>query len=157
MQRKSPVARRQSPVDCSGLSPHGYTVLELVIVLSISGLLMAIAIPRAQLMLDRVAVRAAAGDVLATLSTARILALAGNAAVAVDIDSVTGTLRVRRGSEVLLSRGIGQAHGVRVGRTRDSLTYDPRGLGRGAANLSIIIRRRAAAETVFVSRLGRAR
>lgn len=131
--------------------------MELVIVLSISGLLMAIAIPRTQLLLDRITVHAAAGDVLATLSTARTLALAGNSPVAVDIDSLTGTLRIRRGSEVLLSRGIGQAHGVRVGRTRDSLTYDPRGLGRGAANLSIIIRRRAAAETVFVSRLGRAR
>jgi hypothetical protein len=30
-------------------------------------------------------------------------------------------------------------------------------LGRGAANLSVIIRRRAAAETVVVSRLGRVR
>jgi hypothetical protein len=58
---------------------------------------------------------------------------------------------------MLHSRAIGFAHGVRLGGTRDSLTYDPRGLGRGAANLSIVVRRGTIAETVFVSRLGRVR
>lgn len=138
-------------------SRRGYTVVELVMVVTIAGLLMALALPRTLLILDRITVRSAAGDVLATLDLARTLALAGNSAVAVDVDSLSGVLRVRRGAEVLLSRNIGHVHGVRVGRTRDSLTYDPRGLGRGAANLSIVIRRRAAAETVFVSRLGRVR
>lgn len=135
----------------------GYTVLELVIVITISGLLLAIAVPRATLALDRISVRSAAGDVVATLSTARSLALAGHASVAVHVDSAAGALRVQRGSEPLFSRGIGHAHGVRIASTRDSLTYDSRGLGRGAANLSIVVRRRSAAETVFVSRLGRVR
>jgi prepilin-type N-terminal cleavage/methylation domain-containing protein len=136
---------------------RGYTVLELIIVLSIAGLLMAIAIPRARFALDRIVVHSAAGDVAAVLSTARSLALAGHSAVAVDVDSASGILRIRRGAELVLSRSVGRAHGVRVGGNRDSLTYDPRGLGRGAANLSIVIRRRSAAETVFVSRLGRVR
>lgn len=135
----------------------GYTVLELLIVLMIAAILMAIAIPRAQLTLDRLTVHTAAGDVLATLNLARTLALVGNASVAVDVDSATGVLRIRRGTEVLMFRNIGFAHGVRLGGTRDSLTYDPHGLGRGAANLSIMVRRRLAAETVFVSRFGRAR
>jgi prepilin-type N-terminal cleavage/methylation domain-containing protein len=135
----------------------GYTILELVIVVAISGLLMVIAFPRAQLTLDRITVHAAAGDVHSILSTARSLALIGHAAVAVDVDSASGLLRVRRGSEILLTRNVGQAHGVRVTRTRDSLTYDPRGLGHGAANLSIVVRLRSATETVFVSRLGRIR
>jgi Tfp pilus assembly protein FimT len=135
----------------------GYTVAELLVVLTIAGLVMAIAIPRGIAMVDRVAVQSAGGDVEATLSIARSMALAGGSAVAVDVDSAAGVLRVRRGSEVLLSRAIGYAHGVRLGRSRDSLTYDPRGLGRGAANLSVFIRRRSAVETVFVSRLGRIR
>lgn len=135
----------------------GYTVVELLLVVMIAGLVMAIAIPRGLSLLDRVVVQSAASDVQATLSLARSLALAGRAAVAVDVDSATGVLRIRRGAEILLTRGIGHAHGVRLDRTRDSLTYDPRGLGRGAANLSLIVRRRAAAETVFVSRLGRVR
>jgi Tfp pilus assembly protein FimT len=132
-------------------------VAELVIVVTILGVLLAIAIPRGQLVLDRISVRAAASDVEAVLSSARSLALAGHSLVAVDIDSASGVLRVRRGAELLLARNLGQAHGVQVGRTRDSLAYDAHGLGHGAANLSVIIRRRSAAETVFVSRFGRVR
>src|SRR5687768_4681316 len=142
---------------CRRLREAGYTVLELVIVVTIGGLLLAIAVPRTTLVLDRISVRSAAGDVRATVSSARAIALAGYAGVAVHVDSETGTLQVRRGSETILSRGIGHAHGVQIASTRDSMTYDSRGLGRGAANLSIVIRRRSAAETVFVSRLGRVR
>ena len=136
---------------------HGFTVPELLIVLTIAGVVMAIAIPNARAGLDRVSVRSAASDVRATLNYARMLAMAGGVPVAVDVDSVAGTLRVRRADERVLTRGIGPAHGVRLGRTRDSLAYDPRGFGRGAANLSILLRRGTSVETVFVSRLGRVR
>jgi len=139
------------------ITREGYTILELVIVVTISAIVLSIAIPPSRRMLDQASVHAAAGDVAAMLSTARAIALAGHASVAVDIDSTSGILRVRRGPEILVARNIGQAHGVQVGPTRDSLTYDPRGLGRGAANLSIMVRRRAIVETVFVSRLGRVR
>ena len=128
-----------------------------MIVTLIAGVVMAIAIPRGVHLLDRIVVQSAGGDVRATLATARALAIAGATIVTVDVDSVTGTLRVRRGTDVVLTRGVGFAHGVRLSRSRDSLTYGPRGLGRGATNLSIVIRRGNAAETVFVSRLGRIR
>src|SRR5687768_9065284 len=127
----------------------GYAVVELLMVLIIIGVILAIAIPRSQRMLDGITVRSAAGDVQATLRLARTLAL--------DVDSVNGIVRIRRGSEILLARSVGSAHGVRLESTRDSLTYDSRGLGRGAANLSIIVRKRTSAETVFVSRFGRVR
>ena len=122
----------------------------------IIAIVLAIALPRLRLVLDRITVHAAATEVTTILSSARTLAIAGRSPVAVDVDA-SGTLRVRRGAEIVLVRGVGAVHGVTVGRTRDSLTYDPRGLGRGAANLSIILRLRAAVETVFVSRLGRVR
>jgi prepilin-type N-terminal cleavage/methylation domain-containing protein len=135
----------------------GYTILELVTVLTIAGILLAIAIPRVVNSFDRVSVHSAAGDIAAILGSARSLAIVERSAVAVDIDSVSGVLRVRRGAEIVSSRSVGEAHGVLVRRNRDSLTFDSRGLGRGAANLSIVVRRRAAVETVFVSRLGRVR
>ena len=134
-----------------------FTVPELLIVLTILGVVLAIAIPNARSGLDRVSVRSAAGDIRATLGYARMLAMSGGIAVAVEVDSVLGTLSVRRGDEKIFMRGIGHAHGVRLGKTRDSLTYDPRGFGRGAANLSILVRRGVSVETVFVSRLGRVR
>ena len=134
----------------------GFTLPEMLIILTIVGIVMAIAIPNAKAGLDRVSVRSAAGDVRATLNYARMLAVVGGLPVAVEVDSV-GTLRVRRGDERILDRAVGHAHGVRLARTRDSLTYDPRGFGRGAANLSVLVRRGASVETVFVSRLGRVR
>lgn len=135
----------------------GFTLLELVIVMLLVGGILAITVPGAQRMLDRISVHAAAADVAATLGRARSLALAGQAAVAVDIDTVKGTLRVRRGGEVLYVRDVGAAHLVRLRASRDSLAFTHRGLGRGAANLSVIVHRRVTAETVFVSRLGRVR
>lgn len=136
---------------------RGHTIPELIVVLTITAVVLAIAIPRTVGMLDRISVRSAASDVAATLGSARILAIAGRMPVAVDVDTSSGLLRVRRGSEVLLSRNVGQAHGVGLKATRDSLAFGPRGLGRGAANLSIVVTRRSVVETVFVSRLGRIR
>ena len=148
----------------SGPGPAGpvsgrraYTVIELVLVLSISAIVMGIAFPRSLLILDRISVQSAASDVRATLHSARSLALSGRMSVAVDIDGSGGTLRIRHASAVVLTRNITSSHGVRLEHSRDSLTFGPLGLGRGAANLSIVLRRRAAAETVFVSRLGRIR
>jgi hypothetical protein len=37
------------------------------------------------------------------------------------------------------------------------MSYAPTGMGYGAANLSVVVRRNAAVETVYVSRLGRVR
>jgi prepilin-type N-terminal cleavage/methylation domain-containing protein len=136
---------------------RGFTVFELLIVMVVGGILLAVAVPRARLTLDRLAVQGAADDVRATLFTARSFALAGASRIVVDIDSAAGAMHVRRGSEVLLSRGVGAAHGVRIARNRDSLSYDGFGLGLGAINLSIVVRRGAAVETVFVSRMGRVR
>ena len=132
-------------------------MIELLIVMTIVGTLMAIAIPQSQKMLDRISVHAAAGDLAMTLSSAREFALASRSAVAVDFTDPKGNIRVRRDSDVLYSRNIASAHGVQLTSSRDSLAYSSLGLGRGAANLSIIVRRRLAAETVFVSRLGRVR
>lgn len=135
----------------------GDTLLELLVVLMVVAVMLALTLPRGRRVLDRITVHAAATDVDATLAAARALALAGHADVAVNIDSVSGVLRVRRGTELLLARNIGSGHGVSISPTRDSLSFDGRGLGRGAANLSIVLRRRSAVETVFVSRLGRVR
>ncbi len=137
--------------------PRGATLLETVLVLSTAAILMGIAVPSAQRSLDRIVVRSAASDLASVLHSARTMALAGRVTIAVDADPVTGAMRVRRGERVLFTRNIASAHGVQVTQTRDSMAFGPIGLGRGAANLSYVIRRRAAAETVFVSRLGRIR
>ncbi len=135
----------------------GHSLAEVLVVLIIAAVMLAVTVPRASAMLDRVAVQAAVGDVAATLGGARNLAIAARASVAIDVDSASGVLRVRRGAEMLFSRNVGHAHGVRLRTTRDSIAYGGRGLGRGAANASIMVSRGVVVETVFVSRLGRVR
>ncbi len=146
-----------SRVSRSTRGRRGLTVIEILIVLTIVGTLMAIAYPRAQLTLDRISVHSAAGDLAMVLSSAREFALLSHSAVAVDFTDPAVGVTVRRGSSVLFSRNIASAHGVELKQTRDSMAFGPLGLGLGAANLSVIVRRRAAVETVFVSRLGRVR
>ncbi|MBK5189740.1 MAG: hypothetical protein JJD97_15970, partial [Gemmatimonadaceae bacterium] len=47
--------------------------------------------------------------------------------------------------------------GVAFAASRDTVTYGASGRGYGATNSTIVLRRGAAAETVYVARLGRAR
>jgi hypothetical protein len=77
--------------------------------------------------------------------------------VSVRFDTVAATLELRVRGVVLSRAALGHAHGVALSSTRDSLAYDVRGLGYGAANLTMIARRGAAAESLVVSRLGRVR
>jgi prepilin-type N-terminal cleavage/methylation domain-containing protein len=157
MIRPIPRAVGRGPwADCYS-QRRGLTLIEVLIVLTIAGTLMAMAYPRAQLTLDRISVHSAASDLAMMLGSAREFAINSSSSVAVDFSDPSVGIRVRRGSAVLYSRNIASAHGVELKQTRDSLAYGPLGLGLGAANLSIIVRRRAAVETVFVSRLGRVR
>jgi hypothetical protein len=73
------------------------------------------------------------------------------------LDTAAATLLVRAGADTAMQRDLHARHGITLSATRDSMSFAPDGLGYGAANLSVISRRGSAAETVFVSRLGRAR
>jgi hypothetical protein len=59
--------------------------------------------------------------------------------------------------ETVRKKEIGTDHGVELSSSRGQMTYAATGMGYGAANLSVVVRRRAAVDTVFVSRLGRVR
>ena len=135
---------------------RGTTLVELLIVLVLMALLAAIVIPAFGARGDRLAARRAAAEVGGAFSTAREIALARAAPAAVLLDSIGPAVTVRVGAETLLRR-MPLADGVLMRTTRDSMAYAPDGLGIGAANLTVVLRRGAAAETVAVSRLGRAR
>jgi len=72
-----------------------------------------------------------------------------------DADADEAVLTVER--DTVRRLRLGRLHGVALGTTRDSLAFDARGLGHGAANLRITLERRTEAETLVVSRLGRVR
>jgi Tfp pilus assembly protein FimT len=139
------------------LARPGHTLVELVVVLALMGVAGALAAGAWRALADRARVRMAAADLAAVLADARDEALARAAIVAARFDSADGAVVVRSGADTLASRRLGTLHGVRLAASRESVTYSPLGLGRGLANARFIVARGSAAETVWVSRLGRVR
>jgi prepilin-type N-terminal cleavage/methylation domain-containing protein len=136
---------------------HGTTVPELVVVITVLGILASVAITRTTALRDRMSVRSAATEAVATFGVARRWSLSRAARTAVTVDTANATLTVRSYTDTVARRHLGSSHGVSLFASRDSMAYAPNGLGYGAANLTIILRRGESADTIFVSRLGRVR
>lgn len=136
---------------------HAFTIIELTVTLCILSILSAIAIPWAGKVLDRVKVRGAAVEIESLFSAARHIAIARAAQATVEIDSVAQSINVSVGSDTVRKRKIGAAHDVQLSASRARMSYSATGMGYGAANLSVVVRRNSAVDTVFVSRLGRVR
>ena len=136
---------------------HAFTIIELTVTLCILSILSAIAIPWAGNILDRVQVMSAAVEVESLFSAARHIAIARAAHATVDIDTIARSINVSVESDTVRKREIGTAHGVQLSASRTRMSYSATGIGYGAANLSVVVRRNRAVDTVFVSRLGRVR
>ena len=136
---------------------HASTVIELTLVLCVVGILSAIAMPSAGKLLDRVRVRGAVVEIESLFGSARHIAIARSAQTTVDIDTAARTIYVSLGLDTLRKGKIGSEHDVELSATRARMSYSPTGMGYGAANLSVVVRRNSVADTVFVSRLGRLR
>lgn len=136
---------------------RGFTLIESAVVVVLAGILLALAVSRFSAYADRLAVRGAVGEAVSVFAAAREQALARRTDVAIVVDTALGAMRVSSRGTGLLSRELRAVYGVRLVATRDSMVYDARGLGHGAANLRLVARRGAASDTLFVSRLGRVR
>jgi prepilin-type N-terminal cleavage/methylation domain-containing protein len=136
---------------------RGTTVPELIVVLTIVGVLVTITIGRTAALRDRASVRAAASETVATFALARRWSLSRASRTAITFDTSAATLIVRSYADTITRRSLRSSHGVGLSASRDSMAYAPNGLGYGASNLTLVLRRGDAAETVFVSRLGRVR
>ena len=137
-------------------SRPGHTLAELLTVLAVVGVLLAVSVPSAAQLLDTATVLVARQEATALLALARGHALAAGRATAVSVQGAEARLVVHAGTDTLRAASW-RALGVTLDATRDSLAYGPDGLGVGAANLRLILRRGAAADTLSVSRLGRVR
>ncbi|MEA2762159.1 MAG: hypothetical protein QOD47_1443 [Gemmatimonadaceae bacterium] len=136
---------------------HAFTLIELTVTLCILSILSAIAVPRAGRLLDGIHVRGATIQIESLFSTARHLAIARGTQTMVEIDTVAREISISADGARLRNAKIGADHDVRLFATRSSMSYSATGMGYGAANLSVVVRRNASVDTVFVSRLGRVR
>jgi type IV fimbrial biogenesis protein FimT len=136
---------------------RGFTLLELLVAVLVAAVLAAVAVSGAARVADTLAVRGAARELRAALASARHLAVLRATRAAVAIDTTRAEVVVHVAAETSLVRPLHALYGVRLSASRDSLAYRADGLGWGATNARLIARRRSAAETVTVSRLGRVR
>jgi prepilin-type N-terminal cleavage/methylation domain-containing protein len=134
-----------------------FTLIELTVTVCIMSILSAIAVSRAGRLLDSIHVNGAVVEIASLFSTARHLAIASSSRTSVEIDTAARTIHVIKGGDTLRKREIGKVHDVRLSATRDRMSYSATGMGYGAANLSVVVRRNLSVDTVFVSRLGRLR
>jgi prepilin-type N-terminal cleavage/methylation domain-containing protein len=134
-----------------------FTLAELCLVIAIIGLMTMIASRQLVRFLDRSAARSAVVEAASVVVRARDEAIAQRAMTSVRFDTSSATLELSARGAAISRTALGHAHGVRLSANRDSLVFDVRGLGFGAANLTMVARRGAAAETLVVSRLGRVR
>ena len=130
------------------------TLVELLLVVTMLGILAAIGVSRSATLVDAVTLRGAQQEVVALFGFARDVALGEHHATAIRIDGRRAHLAATRGADTLATLHFAE-RGIRVIATRDSMTYAPSGLGYGAANLRLELLKGAQAETVMVSRLGR--
>ena len=136
---------------------NGMTLIEVGLTIGLLGVMAGLTFPRFGAYRDRVAVDAATSSTMSLLATARHAALRRAARTAVHLDSVRGTVSIVAGVDTLERRPLREVHGIEFSSSRDSIAFSATGLGYGAANTQIIVRRGAAADTIAVSRLGRAR
>lgn len=135
----------------------GTTLIEVGVTIGILGLAAGLTFPRFTSYRDRIAVDAATSSMLSLLATARHGALRLATHTTVHFNTAGGIVIVVAGVDTIERRPLRDIHGVSLATTRDSIAFAPGGLGYGAANTLVILHRGAAADTVAVSRLGRAR
>jgi prepilin-type N-terminal cleavage/methylation domain-containing protein len=134
-----------------------FTIIEVVIVMTITAILASITIPRAGRFIDGIEVRGATTEAVSMFSLARHYAIAHGTQATLDIDPTARILSIKSSGQTVETRDLGVAHGVNIDTNRTSITYSAIGVGYGAANFSMVLSRGRAADTIVVSRLGRVR
>lgn len=136
---------------------RGTTIIELALSLSIISILSAIAYPRIGRLMDGIHVRGTVTEIHSLFTAARHHAITRSERITVQIDTARGSIAVLAGTDTIRARGFSDTHGVTLAANRASFTYSPIGIGYGAGNMTVVIRRNARVDSVFISRLGRVR
>lgn len=133
----------------------GALLLELILTMTLLGIVMTVAVPSLQAMIERMSVKGATHDVVLGLWAARNAAIMRGVYASFVVDSKSGRVRVVSGGDTLFARDLTATRGVKVDVSRASITYGPTGMGYGAANTRIVVSRGQRADTITTSRLGR--
>lgn len=139
---------------------RGATLLELLLVLAITGILLALSLPAITGLHDRLRVDAAVRALMAAHVRARFLAIAEQRAAVLDLSA--GRLLIRAvespGDTVARWESAGpDAERVSVTGLPHRFAFAPSGIGLGVNNTTYTVQRGSAIRRVIVSRYGRIR
>lgn len=137
---------------------NGFTLTELLVVLLIVAVLTALGAQSVRHVLDRIAVDRAVNELTAFYHGARLAAVLRGRRVRVEFsaDSLVGVYEGATDSTFLNTAGP-SAGGVALTVSRAVIRLRPDGIGLGAANTKLVVRRGEAADSLAISRLGRIR
>ena len=136
---------------------RGFSLLELIVTLAAAAVVTAITLPRLGGVLDWLAVDAEAAKVTTGLAVTRHVAImrGTRARLVVAVDS----LRIDRWDGrtwTPLVRWVGPGEGgVRLEVSNPEVVFGPTGIGWGASNTTVVLRRGSRFEMITTSRLGR--
>ncbi len=136
---------------------RGFSLIELVTVVTLLGLMTLVALPRLAGLSDRMAVRHQTAEVVAALDMARATARRLSApARLVLADSALVVECTLDSLPVVEWRSPGPVtEGVGLTGSGAPITFSPAGLAMGAANRTVTLARGSASHRVVISRLGR--
>ncbi len=144
------------------MNRSGFTIIELIIVISVLGTLMLLGYPTLAGTLEKQNVRSARDLVAQMHSRARQNAISRGTRT---------TLRLRSGSLLITAahpvtgaldtvttpRDVVGNYGVAYTTTRDSLVFDPRGMGIEGSETVIVVSKAGYSQSVEISPIGRLR
>ncbi len=135
---------------------HGFTFVEILLVLVCIGILAVLALPRVNAWSDRWAVGRATAETALFYQRVRFAAVVRSATIRIRFSPERLTAESETPTRRVIEALPGPArYGVRLRVSRSLIRLYPNGLGLGAANTKLVFRRGLAAESLTVSRLGR--
>lgn len=135
---------------------RGFTLLEVLIAITLMAIVTAAALPRWSRVQDRLAVARASSRAASFYHVARYAAIMRAQRVRLEFGATELRAVYEGVRDSVFLRWPGPAQdGVALAVSRPVIRIAANGLGHGAANTRLILRRGAAADTLTTSRLGR--
>src|SRR6476661_11166375 len=136
---------------------RAFTLIEIMLVLALSGVLLGIALPSLAQLLDTIEVESAAAHIVAAHQRARILAISKGQVLQLSIQPDRLLILPRGGVTPLWSEDGPLHSGVTFEGPPRQFTFSPEGFTLGLSNASVPLIRGRSRRTIVISRLGRVR
>jgi prepilin-type N-terminal cleavage/methylation domain-containing protein len=138
---------------------RGFSLIELILALTVIGIIAGLSYPKAETLLDRVAVERAARVLVAAQARARMRALAESRVSLLFVSRDSLVLRVLNGSDTVTRWRVAGpgASGVDLNGPARPLRFLPTGVTSGVSNATYELSRGGTSRRVVVSRWGRVR